>query len=222
MSASTQPISTELRSLTTICEELLERHGVTVPKGHIIGARTARSAYGFRWRDGLNTAPGPIVESHKGNCPSLFGDGICFGRTWAAMSSGGHSASGGLLVVSTPLSAILSDPKGDKIRARKVTVRLRWWVEEANLRGANLRGADLRDSRGVLHPPINDPRGYRCVAVWHPDGWMIAAGCRYFTVEGALAHWGADYRGDRAIGDAYLFAVRLVAERPTEETRGVL
>ena len=94
--------------------------------------------------------------------------------------------------------------------------------ERADLIGANLRGADLRDSRGVLHPPINDPRGYRCVAVWHPDGWMIAAGCRYFTVEGALAHWGADYRGDRAIGDAYLFAVRLVAERPTEETRGVL
>ena len=83
--------------------------------------------------------------------------------------------------------------------------------QRADLSDADLSVANLRGAEGVIYPPINDPRGYRCVAVRHTDGWRIAAGCRWLTVPDALAHWGAEYRGDRAIGDAYLFAMRWVA-----------
>lgn len=86
-------------------------------------------------------------------------------------------------------------------------------LTEAYLRGANLTGANLRGAN-LLHPPVNDPRGYRCVAVWRNDQWMIAAGCRWLNVPEAIIHWGPDYAGDRAIGDAYLSAVEWVAVQP--------
>ena len=89
---------------------------------------------------------------------------------------------------------------------------LRW----ANLRGADLSGANLRGAIGIICPPINDPRGYRCIAVWYDDQWRIAAGCRWFTVDEGRRHWGPDYTGDRAIGDAYLAAVEWVAQQPGE------
>ena len=87
----------------------------------------------------------------------------------------------------------------------------------ANLTGANLTDADLTHAVGVLHPPINDPRGYRCVAVWHSDGWRIAAGCRWLTVVMAREHWGEAYTGDRAIGNAYLAAIEWLDQQPPFE-----
>lgn len=84
----------------------------------------------------------------------------------------------------------------------------------ANLSGANLRRTDLSGATGVLHPPVNDPRGYRCVAVWFAGQWAIAAGCRWLSLPEAQKHWGPDYGGDRAIGDAYLAAVEWAAQQP--------
>ena len=94
---------------------------------------------------------------------------------------------------------------------------LRWAdLRGANLSKANLRGADLSGAIGIICPPINDPRGYRCIAVWYDDQWRIAAGCRWFTVDEGRRHWGPDYTGDRAIGDAYLAAVEWAAQQPGE------
>lgn len=73
-------------------------------------------------------------------------------------------------------------------------------LRRANLRNADLRGADLEDA--ILHgadlggPTIIDAgqekRGYRFVAIPHEDGIRIAAGCRWFTIAEARAHWGRD------------------------------
>jgi len=75
---------------------------------------------------------------------------------------------------------------------------LRW----ANLRDADLRWADLRDAKGIYDAGI-DPRGYRFIGVSHADGPRIAAGCRWFTVPEAEAHWEAKGNQD---------ALRRVAE----------
>ena len=113
--------------------------------------------------------------------------------------------------------------KADLSGANLIKADLRWAdLSEADLRGANLSGAnlskaDLLGAIGIIHPPINDPRGYRCIAVWYDDQWRIAAGCRWFTVDEGRRHWGPDYTGDRAIGDAYLAAVEWVAKRPEPE-----
>jgi hypothetical protein len=77
----------------------------------------------------------------------------------------------------------------------------------ANLSWANLYKARLEGSIGVAHLPINDPRGYRCVAVWTDDQWIIYASCRRFTVSEAREHWGPGYAGDRDIGDKYIAAL---------------
>ena len=87
----------------------------------------------------------------------------------------------------------------------------------ANLRGADLTGVDLHGAVGVVHPPVNDPRGHRCVAIARPDGWRIASGCRWFTLDEAEAHWGDQYEGDRDIGDAYLAAVAWLRRNATEK-----
>ena len=78
---------------------------------------------------------------------------------------------------------------------------------EADLRGADLRGVNLLGATGFMLLPAQDPRGYNWPhAVLH-DEWMIRAGCRFFTIEQAKQHWGVDYKGDREIGDMYLYAV---------------
>ena len=112
--------------------------------------------------------------------------------------------------------------KADLSGANLIKADLRWAdLSEADLRGANLSGAnlskaDLLGAIGIIHPPINDPRGYRCIAVWYDDQWRIAAGCRWFTVDEGRRHWGPDYTGDRAIGDDYLAAVEWAAQQPGE------
>src|SRR5574343_419189 len=72
----------------------------------------------------------------------------------------------------------------------------------ANLRGANLYGADLRDAdlygadlrltKGIVDAG-QDLRGYRFIGrLPHEDKpLMIAAGCRWFTLDEAKAHWSA-------------------------------
>ncbi|KKK83811.1 hypothetical protein LCGC14_2789670, partial [marine sediment metagenome] len=61
----------------------------------------------------------------------------------------------------------------------------------ANLRGVDLRGVDLADAnlRGAYHifPIAGD------IYIWHvvrwDDGIRIQAGCHWFTVQEAQAHW---------------------------------
>ena len=60
----------------------------------------------------------------------------------------------------------------------------------ADLRGAVMHGADLRGATGIVCAGT-DRRGNRFVGVLHADGWRVAAGCRWFTVPEAAAHWTA-------------------------------
>ena len=68
----------------------------------------------------------------------------------------------------------------------------------ADLCGANLSGGDLcgADLHGCIFGHSNsaislgtDPRGYDFVAIRHDDGWRIKAGCRWFMLPEAIAHW---------------------------------
>jgi uncharacterized protein YjbI with pentapeptide repeats len=77
----------------------------------------------------------------------------------------------------------------------------------ANLGGINLGGTNLGGARGAICLPVGDPT-YRAVAVDHGDKWMIASGCRWFTVDEARAHWGAgDYERGPLLGGQYLAAM---------------
>ena len=51
------------------------------------------------------------------------------------------------------------------------------------------------------------------MAIWHDDGWRIAAGCRWFTVAEAREHWGDEYEGDDAIRQRYVAALDWLAEQ---------
>jgi len=51
------------------------------------------------------------------------------------------------------------------------------------------------------------PYGYRPIAIAHPHGWQIAAGCHWFNVQQALAHWGPTYIGDPEIARRYRRAI---------------
>jgi Pentapeptide repeats (8 copies) len=69
----------------------------------------------------------------------------------------------------------------------------------ANLRGANLyatnlHGANLSGAVGYICMGW-DKRDYHFRAIMHADGWRISAGCRWFTVDEAIAHWTA--RGNK-------------------------
>ena len=75
----------------------------------------------------------------------------------------------------------------------------------ADLHGADLYGADLRGAKGAICLGT-DPRGYRFVGIRHDDGWRILAGCRWFTVEEAKAHWEAKNNKDALIRVSILTA----------------
>jgi len=66
-------------------------------------------------------------------------------------------------------------------------------LSRADLRGADLYGADLSRANlswaGGALSLGQDPRGYWFTAIEHADGWRILAGCRWFTVPEAVAHW---------------------------------
>ena len=89
-------------------------------------------------------------------------------------------------------------------------------LDGASLDGARLDGASLVGAHGIEMVHVNDPRGYRPVAVWHWDHWMIAAGCRWFTRKDALAHWGAKDYPDKVLGRLYVRAIRALPKKPTE------
>ena len=80
-------------------------------------------------------------------------------------------------------------------------------LQGANLQGANLQGANLLDANHIICLPIRDPRGYGCVAINHGGKFIIRAGCHGFTPVEARKHWGRSYKGNREIGDMYLYAL---------------
>ena len=112
-------------------------------------------------------------------------------------------------------------------------------LRSANLRGADLEYADLRDAtleyadlgdvnlgyanlgyanlRGVKNfylLPVADHRGYGFAhAVNTADGWRIRAGCRYFSIDQSLEHWGDAYYVHKDIGDMYIQAIKWLQEK---------
>ena len=91
----------------------------------------------------------------------------------------------------------------------------------ADFRGANLRGADLRGVTGVLSVPVSDLRTYRWLAVAYKDGWMIAAGCHWFTLDEARAHWlSPDYKGPDSVKQTVGAALDWVEAQPLPDMEG--
>jgi hypothetical protein len=86
----------------------------------------------------------------------------------------------------------------------------------ASLDGASLHGASLWRATGIICLPVGDERGYRPVAVWQGDLWKIAAGCRWFTIEEARAHYrtNASASGSRPLAAMYLRAIDWLEEQP--------
>lgn len=102
----------------------------------------------------------------------------------------------------------------------------------ANLREANLRGADLREANlswanlsranlsgaeGIYELDMADPRQYRPIAVVHGSGWMIASGCRWFTVPHAFSHWSDPEHSKPDIAARYVRAINELPECPVIE-----
>ena len=75
----------------------------------------------------------------------------------------------------------------------------------AGLRGADLNGADLNGASGYCSLGT-DKRGYSFHAIKWDDGWRVSAGCRWFTVDEAVAHWTAKGNKDALARVAILAA----------------
>ena len=153
--------------------------GGKVTRGHTCLLRSINgdftSSHGYRWPVPGNTAvAGGVVKSHKGPCPSAPGDGLCLGKTWRGIASGGIPATT-LLLCSYPKSAVLGED-GEKVRVSRACVLEvftfaalvseatddeRAYLGGANLRGANLRGANLggADLPSLLTPADAKKRG---------------------------------------------------------------
>jgi len=131
--------------------------GGKVTRGHTCLLRSINgdftSSRGYRWPFPGNTAVADgVVKSHKGPCPSVPGDGLCLGKTWHGIASGGIPATM-LLLCSYPKSAVLGED-AYKVRVSRACVLEVFTFaalvgeatddEKADLRGAYLRGADLR------------------------------------------------------------------------------
>lgn len=97
------------------------------------------------------------------------------------------------------------------------------YLRLADLRGADLREADMREANtdeadltgaiGIVCLHVDDPRGYRPIAVDHGTHWMIASGCRWLTAAAALAHWGEDDYHTPELGQAYCRAIRELPQK---------
>lgn len=82
-------------------------------------------------------------------------------------------------------------------------------LSNVDLRDADLSYADVTDALNFTLLPIQDPRGYAFThAVNTKDGWRIRAGCRYFSIDEALAHWGDEEYPDKDRGADYVYAVK--------------
>ena len=77
--------------------------------------------------------------------------------------------------------------------------------------GANLGGAYLIDAG-------QDRRGYRFVGVKQEAGYMIHAGCRWYTTKEAKAHWNHAHDNDEPLKSEILAKLRLIAA--TAKARG--
>ena len=73
------------------------------------------------------------------------------------------------------------------------------------------------DVRGYAHPlPAwivdggADSRGYYFTGMRQSDGWRIKAGCRNYSIDEALAHWGPGGASNRP--DCYALVKKIIAE----------
>jgi uncharacterized protein YjbI with pentapeptide repeats len=95
----------------------------------------------------------------------------------------------------------------------------------ADLHGADLSGANLRDaylSETILAPLLDGKTvkiAERTYALFDPRGWplsvsenglTISAGCHSFSVEDALAHWGAETYPVQKRGQQYVKSIRQI------------
>jgi len=84
----------------------------------------------------------------------------------------------------------------------------------AELREADLSGADLRSAVGLILLPVQDVRGYSFAhAAKCGEEWRIRAGCRNFSIDEALEHWGSPEYEDRERGDLYVYAVEWLKKK---------
>lgn len=88
----------------------------------------------------------------------------------------------------------------------------KWRAENPETR-AHLYGADLYGADLSLRLPVGDPRGYDCVSIKYGEQWRIFAGCRAYFINEAKAHWGENYKGDRTIGDRYLYGIEYLEKQ---------
>ena len=91
------------------------------------------------------------------------------------------------------------------------------WLAGAQMRGADLRCTDLRGAFGVIDGGIID--GYRVILVRHSDESRIAAGCRWFTIAEARAHWSSPEMATHSLGPQHGPRMLEVLELMLEEAR---
>ena len=93
----------------------------------------------------------------------------------------------------------------------------------ADLSGADLSGADLSDAdlRGAYLPSkciqctVDDGRNYPVTLLGAgvvQDEMLFHAGCRLFTYEDAIAHWGGNDYLDKARGAKYVATVEFLKQ----------
>ena len=95
-------------------------------------------------------------------------------------------------------------------------------AEFANQIGAKCQYYSI-DLRGYPHPLPDwiisagvDVRGYWFAAIRQDGEWRIRAGCRDFSVEEALSHWGPGSKSDRP--DCLALVEKIVAEIRNRQT----
>ena len=160
---------------------------------------------GYRWPLVVKGIQAPVVveatdidRTHKRECPSKPGDGLCLAKTFRGACSGGISLASCVGLRVTYQKGDVLGEDDDKLRVAKVTVvdvfdvlaEIRAgkhadlrdadlggadlggaYLRGADLRGADLRDADLRDA--YLRYAYGTPLG----AV--PSGWWLDAAGRW-------------------------------------------
>jgi uncharacterized protein YjbI with pentapeptide repeats len=154
---------------------LAEQRGMRLPEGLQWGLRSIKpdftSSHGYRWPfpgKWARCKRSEIVDWNLGYaCPEQPGDGVCIGRDWCGMASGGIPAATVLLVgyreedvlgqessklrvarayvadVQVPLALLAERREDEALNLYAANLRGAN-LYAANLRGANLYGADLR------------------------------------------------------------------------------
>ena len=106
------------------------------------------------------------------------------------------------------------DLSGMDLRGANLTHAI---LTDAILRGANLIGTNLNDAKGVIKVGTSaDNYGFFGVA--HADGPMVKAGCRWFALEQARAHW-QETRGGTDLGDERLRFVDMIERHFAEQEK---